>query len=238
MRLALAIAVAAAVFVASVDARAVTLPGEIPDFEIEVTSSVGLDELTLTPTLIDNGDGTFSAVGSDAAPSFSVLFDLTLNPDPFIGGNFTLRNLSGTTQTFTLTATLGATPIGGPTTLSGSQGEATFTDTNDSASVVLASTLFYQAQIDGAAVESQGNFSLEASGEPGISGTTAQGLFGPEAGPGVGSSIGVAFSFSLTAGDTVEVPFEFAVVPEPGLALLFAVAGAVFLARTARIARR
>lgn len=53
-------------------------------------------------------------------------------------------------------------------------------------------------------------------------------------GPGVASSIGVAFpSFSLTAGDRVQIPFMFLVVPEPGFASLFAVM-VIFLVGTAR----
>ena len=70
--------------------------------------------LHLTPTLTANGDGSYSAVGDETLTSFSILFDFKLNPDPKVAGSFTLQNLSGTTQTFTVTATLGGLlPIAG-----------------------------------------------------------------------------------------------------------------------------
>ena len=121
-------------------------------------------------------------VGNETLTSFSILFDFSLNPDPKIAGSFTLQNLSGTTQTFTVTRHAREwSAIAGPTTMSGFYGEATFTDLNGNG-VILASPLFYQARIDGGGVQSLGNFTL--SGSPGTSGTTSQETFGPEAGPG------------------------------------------------------
>jgi hypothetical protein len=241
MKLMRVVAAAAAVFFSSSYAGAGTV-GAAPSLALEVTSSVGHDVLNLTPTLTANGDGSYSFVGGDTLSSFSILFDLKLNPDPKLAGSFTLQNLSGTTQTFTVAATLsGLASIGAPTSMSGFYGEATYTDLNDSG-VTLASALFYQPLIDGNPVlgnplKGLGSFSLTASA--GTSGTTSQESFGPETGPGVGSSIGVRFpGFSLTAGDQVEVPFEFAVVPEPGFASLFVVMAGTFLARAARKSAR
>ena len=236
MKLMRVIAAAAVVLSFSGYAGAGTVGGGPPSFMLDVTSSVGLDSLHLTPTPTANGDGTFSVVGDEMLTSFSIVFDFTLNPDPKVAGSFTLQNLSGATQTFTVTATLGVLPIAGPTTVSGFYGEATYTDLNSNG-VMLASPLFYQAQIDGSGVMSLGNFMLDASA--GTSGTTSQEIFGPGAGPGVATSIGVRFpGFSLTAGDKVEVPFEFTVVPEPSFASLFAAMAGIFLARVARKSTR
>jgi hypothetical protein len=220
MKLAWVIAAVALVFGSAGYARAGTLPGGgTPSFTVDVTSSAGGGSLSLTPTLTANPDGSFSASGE-------------------VAGSFTLQNLSGSTQTFTVSATLGVLPLGGPTTMTGSFGDVTFTDTNDS-DVTLASALFYQARIDGLGVQDLGAFNSNASGGPGVSGVISKLAFGPTAGPGVASSIGVAFpGFSLTAQDKVEVPFEFTVVvPEPAFASLFAAGCAVFLALAARRAR-
>jgi hypothetical protein len=239
MKLAWVIAAVALVFGSAGYARAGTLPGGgTPSFTVDVTSSAGGGSLSLTPTLTANPDGSFSASGEGSATSFSFVFDFSLNADPKVAGSFTLQNLSGSTQTFTVSATLGVLPLGGPTTMTGSFGDVTFTDTNDS-DVTLASALFYQARIDGLGVQDLGAFNSNASGGPGVSGVISKLAFGPTAGPGVASSIGVAFpGFSLTAQDKVEVPFEFTVVvPEPAFASLFAAGCAVFLALAARRAR-
>src|SRR5262249_704991 len=152
-------------------------------------------------------------------PSFSILFDFKLNPDPKISGSFTLTNLSGATQTFSVSASMsGLTPIPGSTTYAGFFGEGTLTDANLSSSGTLVSALFYQGLMDGSSVVNRGSFTIDASGGAGISNTISQEAFGPTGGgPALTNSIGVAFpGFSLTAGDSVQVPFEFTVVPEPG----------------------
>lgn len=238
--LAVAMAVAAQVPIGA--AQAGTVGSGTPSFTLDVTSSVGQDHLQLTPTLTADGKGGFTTSGNDSATSFSILYDLNLNPDPHLSGSFTLTNLSGTTQTFTVTATLGVTPLAGPTTISGSYGGtegATFTDANGSESVVVTTALLFQARIDDTGVADLGSFPYaSASGGAGVSGTLAPLSFDPKAGPGVASTIGVALpGFTLTAGDSLEVPFEFLVVPEPDFACLFAGMAAIFLARAARRVR-
>jgi len=235
---ALAVVVGVASLLPIGPARAGTVGGgQPPAFSIDVSSSVGQDVLHLTPTLTDNGNGTFSVHGAETLPSFSIVFDFTLNPDPVISGSFALQNLSGATQIFSVSATLGGlASIAGPTTISGGFGEGLLSDTNNSESAVLVTAAFYQARIDGVGVQDLGSFNpLEASGGPGITNTISQEAFGPGPGPGVTSSIGVAFpGFSLTAGDRVETPFDFRVVPEPGLASLAVGLGVIFIARAAR----
>jgi hypothetical protein len=213
------------------------LPGAPPGFTLSASSSVGGDLLQLSPTLIANPDGSYSASGESTAPSFSLLFDFTLNPDPSVSGSFTLVNLSGATQTFSVSATLGVLSIAAPTRIGGSYGTTTYTDLNGNSSVTLATAdlnPFYQAQIDGVGVHNLGSFNNTAFGGPGVFGTISPELFGVPipslAGPGVSASIGVSFpGFTLTPGDSVQVPFEFVVVPEPTFAALFAMGLAVIL---------
>jgi hypothetical protein len=236
VKLRVVLAAATLLFAVSRDALAGMLPGgATPDFSIDVTSSIGGDVLHLTPVLMPT-NGTYSASGSEVAPSFSILFDLTLNPDPAISGSFTLTNLSGSTQTFTVSATLGVLPIAGPTQLSGSFGDATYTDANGDASVTVSADPFYRAEIDGGGVQDLGSFGFTTSGGPGISGTLSMEAFAKSNPGGVVGTIGVAFpGFSLTPGDSLQVPFEFSVAaPEPAFASLFAIVGALILLRIAR----
>src|SRR5262245_55919038 len=115
----LAVAVAVAVLVPSAASRAGTVGGGVPTFALDVTSSVGGDSLHLTPTPTPHGGTLYLVTASESTPSFSIVFDAQLNADPSIMGSFTLTNLSGTTQTFSVSATLGGVSVGGPTTIQG-----------------------------------------------------------------------------------------------------------------------
>lgn len=221
-------------------ASAGPLAGGPPVFTLDASSSVGGDVLHLTPRLTTAGGGIYAAHGSETVPSFSIVFDFTLNPDPAVSGSFTLTNLSATPQTFSVSATLSVLPIAGPTKMGGSFGDATYTDVNQSSDVEISSAAFYRALIDGVGVKDLGKFDSSASGGPGVFGTISQESFGTPipsaAGPGVSSSIGVGFpGFTLTSGDSVQVPFEFVVTaPEPAFAPLFAIGTAVILCVFAR----
>jgi hypothetical protein len=239
MRLRVVLAAAALVFAvlaASGGALAGSIGGAPPSFSVDVTASAGAP-LHLIPTLTPGAGGTFTGeVSQSQIDVVSILFDVSLNADPAISGSFTLTNLSGSPQTFSVSATVSVLPLAGPTKIGGSYGDATYTDTNGSEDVTIASNPFYQAQIDGAGVRNLGNFNLTASGGAGIFGTISQESFGTPIPSearlgGVSSSIGVAFpGFTLTAGDSVHVPFEFVVsVPEPAFAPLFAIGTAAIL---------
>jgi len=208
----------------------------LPTLTIDASSSVpGGDVLHLTPTLVSPGGGVFLAHVEATTSSYSLVMDLQLHADPSISGSFSLTNLSGSTQTFTVGASMSTAPFGGPTTYSGSYGDATFTDTSGNGDVTLSSAVFYQALIDAAIVAQRGSFTQNAFGGSGISGTISQEAFGPTGGGPGGSSIAIKFpGFSLTAGDKVETPFTFSVVPEPGTTSLLAGIGAIFLARALR----
>ena len=203
----------------------------LPAVQLTATSSVTGDSLSLSPTLVANPDGSLTTSGSEIKPSFSLDFSLLVQTDPTLSGTFTLTNLSSTTQFFSVTATMSVAPLAAPTKMGGFFGDLTYTDANQDSTVTLATNgvdPFYRAQIDGVTVQSLGSFNLNAFGGPGVFGTYAQQTWGtpiPSApGPGVSSTIGVAFpAFSLTPGDSVQVPWEFVVnAPEPSFASLFA----------------
>ena len=222
-------------------ASANLLPGQTPDYQIVVTSDVGGDRLTLNPTSTQTPGGLFVGNASGTEPSFSFSTDFALTVDPNISGSFTLTNLSGITQVFTVSASMTIAPFPGPTTIDGSFGDATYTDANGDSSVEFAtsgSDPFFSALIDGVLADSRGKFDEPLSGGPGIFGTHSKEAFGPESGPAIGiaSNFGVAFKFSVTPGDSVQTPFEFNVVsaPEPEFLPIFATGIALFLCTLAQ----
>jgi hypothetical protein len=223
-------------------ARASSLAGGLPAVQLTATSSTGGDVLSFQPIFTANPDGSFSAADTQTLPSFRLGFELTVAADPMISGSFTLTNLSATTQFFSVSATLGVSPVAGPTRIGGFFGDTTYTDANGDSNVTLATNgvdPFYRAQIDGVTIQSLGSFNQNAFGGPGVFGTISQEAFGVPipsgVGPGVAASIGVSFpAFSLTPGDSVQVPFEFVVVPEPAFASLFATGSALILLASAR----
>jgi PEP-CTERM motif len=216
---------------------AVAVPG---DFSLDLCAGTTC-ATTLTATA-DPATGqlnvTFPDTPVGALASFSGLtFGGSI--DPSVSGSFTLTNLSTLTQTFSVSATLGVLPVSGPTTLSGFYGPAILTDNSDDGAELAASP-FYEARIDGVGMMTLGNFDVPiGSGSTSIPMET----FPNQLGPAVTMSIGVAFpGFSLTGGDTVQVPFEFTVVhtreqlPEPASLALFGIAfAAVGLARRRRL---
>jgi len=239
MKLRVLAAALALVFGFASSALSGVLPGGPPSFDLDVTSSIVDDARHVSPTLVSTGSG-YTASGNVSTPSYSLSFAFTsLNPDPAVTGSFTLTNLSSATQTFSVSATLGVLPISGQTQLTGYFGDATYRDTNDGAdggdgSVGFGtpgSDPFYRAEIDGGVVHVLGSFTFVAlASDPGVFGTLSKDSFGPIAGPAVGSKIGVSFpGFMLTAHDTLQVPFEFAVVPEPTLGGLFAASLALMI---------
>ncbi|MFI5316348.1 MAG: hypothetical protein ACHQ6T_11655 [Myxococcota bacterium] len=215
--------------------------GVTPSFSVDVTAGSSAP-LHSTPALTANPDGSYTGrVSGSVANVVSIEFDASLRTDPTISGSFTLTNLSSSTQTFSVAASLsGLLPIAGPTKIGGFFGDATYSDANSDGDVAIASSAFYRAEIDGSGVHDLGNFSIDDTSGPGVFGTISREAFGEpiphDAGPGVSTSIGVAFpAFSLSAGDSVMVPFEFVVsVPEPAFAPLFAITTAVIFCALAQ----
>jgi hypothetical protein len=215
-------------------APAAAVPG---DFSLGLCAGA---TCTALPAIADPTTGqlnvTFPDTPVGAVASFTGL-TFTGSVDPSVSGSFTLTNLSNSTQTFSVSATLGVFPVGGPTTLSASYGAALLTDGSDDGAEMTA-ILFYRALIDGVAMIDLGN-NLDVIAGPASSTSIPQEASSNQPGPGVATSIGVAFSaFTLTAHDTVQVPFSFTVVqtreqlPEPAsLALLGLALSAASLVR-------
>ncbi len=224
-----ALVLAAAVLFAAGQAMAAsTSPSPLIGISIE---SVGpYDNYTTAGEGVDNGDGTYTLAGVGYGTNFNCDWSITVNPDPFVTGNFTLTNLSTFTQTFVLTVSLPVTPaLPGPNVMGGYFGDLTYTDFNNSGAVTVSTiglNPFYSARIDGSEVVPLGSFTATASGGPGVVGTVSQHNFGTpipsDPAPAVNSSIAFQIRFSLTGQDRVQFPayFEVRPVPEPSSALL------------------
>ena len=177
-----------------------------------------------------NGDGTFTDVnvaGSMSSSLWDATWDWTGNADPFVTNNFTITNLSGSTQTFIITSTIGVVPIGPASLTSGSFGGSITDNNGDTATISTTSNAIYTALIDGASYQTlQGSpFSTTTN----VSDTSPFGFvnFGLPAnsqpGPAINSNIGIRMEFTLTPGDSVSVTsrFEVEAVPVPAAVWLF-----------------
>ena len=218
----------------SATAGAGTLPGE-PEFSVFVNDyQYGPEMLGLTPV---EGSSLYQTFGAVSEGDVGFGWDLSVDPDPLIGGGFSVTNQTNSTQTYSVMFDLG---VNSPFAPALQRGEVTYS-LSDSSGVGIA---------DGAASVSN----LEWSGV--IDGTRSLNLalidancfgmgctigFGPIAEAfqlyqlGVNSSIGIELTFDLSAGDRLDVNTLFEVVPVPlpaGLWMLFS--GAALLLPFAR----
>ena len=202
---------------------------------MSLTFGIPGDTLTIPVSLTASpGGGGFVAEGTQSvASSFSLSYQFNVIADPSVTGSFTLTNISDHTQAFFIKVTLGVSPIAGPTSVSGFDGPVLVTAPIGTPEATLTASPLYQAQIDGVTVESLGNINVTTTGG---SATVPAEVFSNHPGPAVSSSIGVAFQgFTLTALDTVQVPFQVTVVPEPASAVLLALGLAICLMRWGKL---
>lgn len=192
------------------------------------------------------GDGSFLFEGADEGDGWSLDYNVTGDPDPFVIANTVVTNNAAVTQTFQLFVTLPIFPaIPGQSLIGGSiQGGITADNGGGTLSSALGMAI-YQAMIDGAVIGSPATLLNDPiSVSAGAFGSNA---FTPEAfgdipfipsasGPPALVSIGIMLTFSLTAGDSASFTSIFVVepvIPGPGAIALVAVAG-VFNSRRRR----
>jgi hypothetical protein len=191
------------------------------------------DPMMLTPTTVmDNGDGTFTFMGSNMSANWTCDWSWLITPDPAVNGGFTITNNSAMVQTFTLIVTLPVAPIPGASTMGGSTVQGVTDNTGDGATMgTVAGSAFYRAMVDGGFVSPPnvlGNlFPHDSSFTAGsyLSASDGGAAFGtpiPSAPrPAVLSSIGIQFQFTLTPGDTASTQGVFVAEPVPEPASMF-----------------
>lgn len=147
-----------------------------------------------------------------------VVVDWTLSMDsnPFVNNNFTIINLTGSTQIYSLTTTLGIMPVI-PNGLMRGAINVSFLDNNgDGAILGTSGAPIYQGVVDGTVErtlwDALMNFTTSFNDAASIN-------FGFSTREGVSQSIdmdiGIKIMFSLTAGDSAAVTSNFDVVPVP-----------------------
>lgn len=210
------------------------------------TLEVGTDAMgttTLDQTQLGcgmpNPDGSFTCMGTNMSMPMQGwdldMWNITLDPDPFVNATLAVTNTTGATQKFLLEVIL---PLdfswGPPVRMLGSIG-GSLTDANLSGSATVGLVLntalnipadpLYAARIDGATVRSL-NASLPLTVTP--AGNTA--TLGPDRfgiptlevlnATTATTNIAIRLRFSLTPGDSASFTSVFSIVPEPGTALL------------------
>ena len=197
-----------------------------PIVAIEIKPDAGDAFRTSGEATDPDGDGVFTLAGVGAAGSFLSPWSIDVNPDPSITSNFTLRNITSSAQTYTMTITLPIAPLGPTTVQGGYVSDITYTDTGGDGRIAFATAdglPFYRARVNGVGSHDLDSFNVIASGSPGFSGVVPQELwgvpipsdpFGPAA-----INMQIALHFRLSAGDQIQArsffQVEAAPVPEP-----------------------
>ena len=165
----------------------------------------------------------------------SMSWSYLVDPDPFITGTFSLSNDTLFAKAYEVDFSLPISPAIAQSFVSG-QMSGTLTDSNGSGSASMTSTnggAVYTALADDVLVQSlmsNANQTVaSAFGTTSFSG----GSFGqgvpPLAGPAINSTIGISFSFTLSAGDSVSFSSIFVAnpVPTPGALAMGLMSGLV-----------
>jgi len=207
-------------------------------------------ESDLTTTTVNDAgeavagsDGTFASgevTGTSLTGLWDAQWDWTFNPDPFVTNNFTLTNLSGSTQTFTITSIANILPIGPASLTSGSiDGSITDIPLYGGATIsTVSGNALYTALIDGSTYQTllDDPFSVTVPGSSGGSADVGPASFSNLLGPAITNDIGIRIQFSLTPGDSVSFTsvFSVAAVPVPAAIWLFGsgLVGLIVIART------
>ena len=190
-----------------------------PDFKMTISKGVGQSTLKGAILNLQDVNGTeFSTMGTQSNAMWMYNWNLTVDPDPVIGGTFDITNLTGVTRTFSILFDLPTSVSFSPAVQSGFI-EALLEDksgtTGLGVSGAFANNVVWNGRIDGANTLGLGPFSPSCSGI-GCSDSLSRQDAGPDVyGPGLVNDIGIGFSFELSPGDKFSFTTEFEVQPVP-----------------------
>jgi len=232
-------------------------PSRAADFTLEILQdggSIGSYDETDFSCALQGGGPLESCEAFGLTTSGDLSLDggiiLDINPDPFIGGDFTVTN-NGATANYTFIFTATVAPIA-VTTLTSGSADGGGSEGSGDGSITMSTVdngnldpdgeddAFYAALIDGLVYDTL--IPHPTNPASGLSTEFPHDEFGnqlnpDQPGPIVNSTIGITWDFEMTgSGDTASFTGVFKVkpVPEPGTGLLLALG----LAALARVGRR
>ena len=226
-----------------------------PDWTMTISGNDGVQHAVganvQNPSGVTNGfevtPGAKEGQFSIAANSTWMVADLfmievsafSFDTDPFISYSFNITNVSGTTQTFDLSTSIGTSGShAGPSLIRGSTSGSINDNNLDGVTIsTVAGSSLYSALVDGSAVRTLHDdpfsvfFPVGGTNIPTAT-TVDHGLGAYEnIATGWNSSIGIRNHFTLTAGDTAQMVSTFEIIPTPGATALLAVAGVAAVRR-------
>lgn len=179
-------------------------------------------------TVQRNEDDIIRITGSWTTSDWACEWDLELDPDPFIFNDFSIRNLTGNTQDFTIEVFLGATPVAAPSDISGSISGSIADFTGDGVELRdFNGAALYEALVDGVSARTLYSGAQAFDAGAGLTANIPTASYADEIGPAVIDSIGLRNSFTLSAGDNAQMTSTFLIVPTPGAGALVLMAGLV-----------
>lgn len=188
-----------------------------------------------TWTQDDTNERLWNLLGQAQNSDFKIDFSVDVDPDPFVSNAFTLTNNTAFTQTFSVTVTLPVMPAVPAFTQTFGSLSGSIIDGNGNgfaeAKTTGAGSAFYTSFIDGVQYQQLAPHAttFTAGGFPG-----ATNAIGPmnylflSGQPGVNTSMSITNTFTLTAGDSLQLVSSFFLAPEipaPGAMGLLAVGG-------------
>jgi len=191
----------------------------VPDFRMTINNGVGEATIEGVGLNLQSVDANkFSTTGTQTKPMWEYNWNLTVDPDPSVGGTFDITNLTGVTRTFSILFDLPTSIAFAPGVQSGFL-EGLLEDTSSlsgfGASGAFANNVLWNGRIDGIDTLGLGPFSPSCSGA-GCSDPMNRQDAGPDVyGPGVVNDIGIGLSFDLSPGDKFSFMTEFEVQPVP-----------------------
>ena len=188
--------------------------------------------VTWMPEGTPNGDDTFHYQGMWSDMGWEASIDITVDADPFTDAAVSIKNTSGSTQTYIFTVTLPVSPQLIGATVHGGSVAATLTDSNfdGSATMAMVDQAMYVGLIDGVSTlsllpPSVGSLVVTVAGDS-TSANANDGLPGPTLASGsVLNTISIQHKFTLTDGDRGQFNSFFVVTPEPLTVMLLGLGG-------------